>query len=178
MNRNKSFVELHNKPLIEIIIDKLKLIFHNNIIVITNEPALYRYLDVDLKSDLIKGKGPIGGIYTGLTYSESFYNFFLPCDMPFINADAIKYLMAAKDGYDVTVPVIGGYIEPLCGIYSKNCLQPIEKCLFENKLKVKSFYQQVQVNTIPEEIFRNIDPALKMFTNINTPKHLELAQQM
>ena len=76
------------------------------------------------------------------------------------------------------VPVKNGYIEPLYGIYSKKCLEPIERCLQKNQLKAKCFYDEVRVKTIPEAIFRKIDPDLKMFININTPKELVMAQQM
>lgn len=178
MKYNKAFVKLNNKPLIEIILSELKTIFNDSITVITNEPELYKYLNVDLKVDLVKDKGPLGGIYTGLVESKSFHNFFVPCDMPFVKGEAIEYLIDEKDEYDVIVPFIKGYIEPLCGIYSKNCIKPIEECLSEGKLRVKSFYDRVKVKTIPEEPFKKIDPELKMFININTLDNLEFACKM
>lgn len=178
MKRNKSFVMLNNQPLIEIIINRLKPVFNDNITIITNEPELYQYLNVNIQSDLIKNKGPLGGIYTGLIVSDFMYNFFLPCDTPFINMEVIEYMIKEKEGYDVIVPVIRGYIEPLYGIYSKSCIKSIHKCLLEDKLRAKSFFNQIKVKTIPESIFKAIDPQLKMFTNINTPEHLEIAQKM
>lgn len=177
MKTNKAFVKLHNQPLIERIIGILRPVFQENILIVTNEPELYTHLNVQLTPDLIQGYGPICGIYTGLMLSDSFANFFLPCDMPFINAESIRYMLDEYKEYDVTVPVIGGYIEPLYGIYSKNCLQPIYNCMQQDNYNIKSFYKHVKVKTIPETVFRQIDPELKMFTNINTPKHLELVQE-
>jgi molybdopterin-guanine dinucleotide biosynthesis protein A len=178
MNSNKSFLKINGQTLIEIAINTIRPIFKENIIIITNDQKLYRHLNVRLESDLIQGKGPLGGIYTGLMVSPSFYNFFLPCDMPFVNKEAIQYIIDEEDGHDVIVPVINGYIEPLYGIYSKNCLEPIKRCLQKNRLKAKCFYDEMHVKTIPEEIFRKIDPDLKMFININTPKELIMAQQL
>ncbi|MDS1029963.1 molybdenum cofactor guanylyltransferase [Bacillota bacterium LX-D] len=178
MNCNKSFVKLDGKPFIEIIVDKVRPIFKDKITIITNEPELYRYLNTDICCDLVKDKGPIAGIYTGLVTSDSFHNFFLPCDMPFISGETIKYMLKHKGRYDVIVPLINGYIEPLYGIYSKNCIKAIEKCLLQNLLKVKSLYEYVSVKTIPEEVFTKLDSELKLFTNINTLQELMAAQQI
>jgi molybdopterin-guanine dinucleotide biosynthesis protein A len=178
MNSNKPFAKIKGQSMIEIIIDTIKPVFEDRIIIIANEKELFRHLNLRLESDLFRGKGPLAGIYTGLMVSPSFYNFFLPCDMPFLIKEAMECMIDEKAGYDVIVPIIRGYIEPLYGIYSKNCLEPIEKCLLTNRLKAKSFYDQVRVKTIPEAVFREIDPSLKMFTNINTPKELSQARQL
>jgi molybdopterin-guanine dinucleotide biosynthesis protein A len=178
MQANKSFEKIKGRTLIEIIVNILKPIFNDKIIIITNETELYGHLNVRLHRDLLQGKGPLGGIYTGLMVSPSFYNFFLPCDMPFVNGEAIEYMIQEKEGYDVIVPVIRGYIEPLYGIYSKNCTKPIETCLLKNRLQVKCFYPLVRVKTIPETAFKKMDPQLKMFVNINTRKELSLAQTL
>jgi molybdopterin-guanine dinucleotide biosynthesis protein A len=178
MNSNKSFQKINGQTLIEMTINNIKPIFHDKIIIITNDQKLFRHLDVRLESDLTPSKGPLAGIYTGLMISPYNHNFFLPCDMPFANKEAIKCIINEKDGHDVIVPMVNGYIEPLYGIYTKNCLKPIEKCLLNNQLRVKCFYDQVRVKTIPEIVFRKIDPQLKMFININTPKELMMAQQI
>ena len=126
MQANKSFEKIKGRTLIEIIVNILKPIFNDKIIIITNETELYGHLNVRLHRDLLQGKGPLGGIYTGLMVSPSFYNFFLPCDMPFVNGEAIEYMIEEKEGYDVIVPVIRGYIEPLYGIYSKSALNQLK----------------------------------------------------
>lgn len=177
MNSNKSFQKINGQTLIEIIINTIKPIFNDNIIVIANEKELYAHLNIRLESDIFQGKGPLAGIHTGLAASPSFHNFFLPCDMPFLNRDAIQCIINEKEGYDVIVPIIKGYIEPLYGIYSKNCLKPVETCLLQNRLKAKSFYDQVRIKTIPELVFKKIDPKLRMFTNINTPEELTIARK-
>ncbi|WP_227762269.1 molybdenum cofactor guanylyltransferase [Zhaonella formicivorans] len=178
MKSNKSFLRLNGRTFIETIINVLKPIFKDNIIVITNEPELYSFLNVKLESDLFKDKGPLAGIYTGLMVSPSHHNFFIACDMPFVSDKAIRFIIEQKANWDAVVPVIGGYIEPLYGIYSKNCIEPIKDCLVKNWLKATSFYDQVAVKTIPETIFKKMDPELKMFININTPKEFGIAQNL
>ncbi len=87
----KPFIEINGRTIIENIVEVLKGLF-NKIIIVTNNIEKYIKLEVELiVKDKIPGKGPLGGIYTGLNYSDTFYNFILACDMPFIEPGAISY---------------------------------------------------------------------------------------
>ena len=61
-----------------------------------------------LKEDLIRGLGPVGGIYTGLKASGKHWSLFLPCDMPFLKVDTVWVLVQALE----TEPGLkGGFFE-------------------------------------------------------------------
>ena len=62
---NKALAEFKGIRLIERVTDILGKIF-TKLIIITNSPVEYSYLNIPLYQDLIEGLGPIGGIYTGL----------------------------------------------------------------------------------------------------------------
>src|SRR6266496_3170841 len=83
MGTNKAFLRLGNKYVIEILADLMKNIF-SKMILITNEPALYKFLKIDIYEDIYKNKGPLGGIHSGLVNSQTEKNFVLSCDIPFI----------------------------------------------------------------------------------------------
>lgn len=68
---------------------------------------------------MLEGKGPLGGIYTGLLSSTSEYNFFCACDMPFLSGDLLKFIISETDGSDAVIPMVRGFVEPLHAIYSK-----------------------------------------------------------
>lgn len=56
--------------------------------------------------DKFEGRGPLGGIYTGLMQSQSEYNLFLVCEMPFVDGGYLEFLSrrALDTRAEVTVP--------------------------------------------------------------------------
>ena len=72
-------------------------------------------------TDHFPGNGPLSGLYTGLKYSTSEFNFVVSCDMPFINLDIARVLAESITGFDAAVPSIHGKPQPLHGVYSRAC---------------------------------------------------------
>jgi molybdopterin-guanine dinucleotide biosynthesis protein A len=75
--------------------------------------------------------------------------------------------------WDVVIPVTEQGHQPLCAIYSKRCIKPIERLLENNDPKISNLFSKVRVKEIPEEQLRSADPELVSFFNINTPKDLD-----
>jgi molybdopterin-guanine dinucleotide biosynthesis protein A len=78
--------------------------------------------------------------------------------------------------FDVVIPETEQGLEPLCAIYSKSCLEPIERQLSANILKIQKFFRSVRIKKISEAHLRRNDPELLSFFNINTPDDLKLAE--
>lgn len=163
----KAFLNIGDKPIIEIILNKFEKKF-SDIIIVTNSPSEYEYLGVKLFRDIIPDKGSLGGLYSGLVNSESKYNFVVACDMPFINEELIKEVIRNDDEYDVVIPKINNGYEPLFAMYSKNCISFIKKQLIEDNLKIINFFPFVKVKEITENTIKQIDPDFHSFFNINT----------
>lgn len=163
----KAFLNIGDKPIIEIILSKFEKVF-SDIIIVTNSQFEYEYLGVKLFRDIIPEKGSLGGLYTGLVNSESKYNFIVACDMPFINEELIKEVIRNYDEYDVIVPKINNGYEPLFAMYSKNCISFIKKQLDEDNLKITNFFPYVKFKEITENTIKQIDPDFYSFFNINT----------
>lgn len=176
MGTNKSFVPLAGKPMIEIIVEKLKGIFPLPPILVTNSPELYSYLNLEMTEDIIKDKGPLGGIHAGLSSSPTQFNFIFGCDMPFLNLGLICYMVEQIGEEDLIIPRHGTCLEPLHAIYSKDCLKSIEKALSLGSLKIQSFFPDVKIRYIEKNEVEVFEPQLKCFSNINTQQDLENAQ--
>lgn len=174
---DKPFLKIDQKAIIEREIEILSTIFAR-IIIVTNSPDKYRYLKLDLISDLIPGKGPLGGIYSGLTVSEDQHNFVLSCDLPFLNANLISYMKELTGQHDVIVPKRNGFLEPLHAIYSKDCLTSIKKHLDENDLRIQSFFSDANVKYIEKTELERFDPEGVAFFNVNTEEDLKRAKAM
>ena len=175
MLHNKAFLQMGQKSIIEREIEVLSTLF-SRIIVVTNTPESHEHLRVNLVFDIIPGKGPLGGIYSGLMASKDKYNFVVSCDLPFLNAGLISYMIELTEGHDIVVPRLNGLVEPLHAIYSKHCLIPIKRQLDRNELKIQSFFGEVKVRYIRESEIKKYDPKGIAFFNVNTEEDLEKAR--
>jgi molybdenum cofactor guanylyltransferase len=170
--RNKALVEIDGVPLIERIISVLKDLFQR-VILITNTPKEFARFRLPMEEDLIKGLGPLGGIYTALHSIPEEYGFFVACDMPFLNAQLITHMIDIREQYDVVAPKIDWKIEALHTLYRKTCLGEIENMIRNHQYQVIRFFDRVSVRYMDESEVRELDPSLNSFFNINRPEDLE-----
>ena len=178
MGINKAFLEIDGTRLIDNILAVYQKIF-SEIIIVTNDPLSYiEFTDAEIVTDIYKGKGPLGGIYTGLFYSKNDYTFISACDMPYLNKDFISYLTTHTGKYDIIVPEFSDGFQPLHAIYSQNCLSHIKKLLIADKLKITGFYKEVRQLSIPEEKIIPFNKDGRLFLNVNTPDDLEKEQKV
>jgi len=176
MKKNKALLKIGKKQVIKLVIEKLKIVF-DNVLIIGNSSLNHQFLGVRIIEDTVSGKGPLGGIYTGLLVSKSEYNFICGCDMPFLNVDLLRFMVSEIDENDIVIPVVKGFVEPLHAIYSKRCLPAINSHLEVEDLKVKSFFSEVKCKYLPENEIKKYDPHLLSFSNLNTLQMWELARK-
>jgi len=169
---NKALESVNGRPLIEQIVQSLKNAFEK--VYIIGNVKEYAFLqDVFFCEDIIPNKGPLGGLLTGLTCSDSEYNFLTACDMPFLTNEFFEFVKLQKKDYDVLVPEYNSYLEPLAAVYSKKCLPFISASLERNQLKLKSFFPKVQVRIIKENVIKEIGVPERLFFNINYKEDIE-----
>lgn len=171
MGSDKGLAELKGKTLIEHIINVLKPIT-SDIIIIANNPN-YNFLGYKVYNDIIKECGPLGGIYTGLTYSNRELNIILSCDIPFVSTPLLEFLIKNSGSEDILVPEHNGQTEPLCGIYRKNCINEFKRLLDNNEFKLHNMLNQLNSKRIDVSQQNFFDSNL--FMNINTKDQLNIA---
>jgi len=172
MGRNKAFIEIDG----ERIIDRTVAIFNqlfDNVVLVTNAPLDYLDLNVRIVTDLVQGKGSVGGIYTGLFFSSSPKAFFVGCDMPFLDIKVIAYFLSLADTADIVVQKSEDYWEPLHAVYSRKFIKPIERLMEQGDLQIIKAYKWAKVREVKREELEPIDPGLQSLVNINTPEDLQ-----
>ena len=174
--QNKAFIEIGGVPIVKRIQALFERIFEE-VIIVTNQEELFSDFNARIHSDLIPGRGALGGIYTGLFYSSYLFSFCVACDMPFLKESVIEYLIQSMDQHDVFVPRTKDGLEPLHALYSKNCLEAIKKTLGQEKYKILDFYPLVRVKVIEESDLSPLDPMGESFINVNTPAELIRVQE-
>lgn len=113
---------------------------------------------------------PLVGILSGLIAARNSSVFVLGCDMPFIEPSLVRMLCSvAGGGVDVVVPVVRGFYEPLCAVYSRACIDRIEAFIDAGNTRTTGFFPAVSVREVYEESVRAFDPLLYSFVNLNTP---------
>lgn len=133
---------------------------------------------VTVVTDVFPDGGPLGGIYTGLAASDSFHNLVVACDMPFLNLPSLEYMLKNSAGFDVVIPRLNGFIEPLHAVYSRNCLPYIEREIESGRRNIRSFFPVVKVRYIESEEIDRFDPGGLSFFNINTEDDLKKAREL
>lgn len=172
MGRNKAFIEIGGKRIIDRTVSIFQEIF-DEVILVTNNPLDYLELNVRIVTDLIPGKGSLGGIYTGLFFSSSPKAFFVGCDMPFIDRKVIEYFLSLADNADVVVQRTKDYWEPLHAVYSRKLIRNIERLLSIGELKIITAYRGMRIREVTPEEIASFDPDLHTFVNFNTPEELK-----
>lgn len=169
MGQDKTLLLVNTVTLIEKTVQELSKVV-DEIIIASNHENKYHIPGTIEIPDSFPDMGPLGGIHAGLIRANYPYSFVVAGDMPFFTADLAEYLLSKCKGYDVIAPEINGAWEPLCAVYSRNCLKPIEKFLAADRRKVFGFYPSVRVLKVKEEELANIGTAENIFCNLNTPE--------
>lgn len=88
--------------------------------------------------------------------------------MPFLTKDFILYLTGLAGKHDIIVPELSDGLQPLCAVYSRNCLLPIKRLLTADKLKITGFYKEMRLLKIPGKKIAPFNSNGQLFLNINT----------
>jgi molybdopterin-guanine dinucleotide biosynthesis protein A len=166
--RNKALVKIDGIPLIERVINVMGSLFRH-LILITNTPDEYSYLKLPMHEDLIKGLGPLGGIFTALMTIKNEAGFFVACDMPHLNRELIHHMVEVRYDFDAVVPRTQAGTEALHALYGKGCLPQIKRLIDSSQYQTLRFFPKVSVRYVDENEIRRFDPQLESFFNINNP---------
>ena len=170
-----------NRSLLQLIISGVAPL-SSEIIVVANREQTIPQSTEDQKlrvvTDICPGKGPLGGIYTGLATSTSFYNLVVASDMPFLNQALLRYMIQLSVDFDLVVPRAGKLVEPLHAVYTKKCLTTIERMIKQDKLSVNQLFLLVRTRYVEAEEIERFDPKHLSFFNINTKADLEKAREL
>lgn len=177
LRRDKAQEEIGGQRLIDRVIERLRLLGDEIIVVTSSGDRLY---DIGVKQvqDSFCGKGALIGVYSGLREATSQYNIVVGCDMPFLNVDLLNYIRGVAAGFDVAVPRLGDQVEPLHAAYSRDCLPRMEEQLKGGRFRVSDLLSAVKVRYVESEEIDRFDPEHLSFFNINYESDLEKARAM
>ncbi len=177
---SKADAVVGGKRIIDRITERLKPLA-NQILIVTSleKKDLPITNQAQIVVDKYPGRGPLGGVYTGLLASENKYSIVVGCDNPFINNRLLQYMVSLTDNYDAVIPRLGkDMIEALHSIYSKSCLPVMQQALEENRLSIYKIIDHLNVRYVHRDEYQAIDPRMLSFFNINFPDDLTRANRI
>jgi len=123
-------------------------------------------------ADRVPDCGPLGGLYTALLESTGTATIVVACDMPFISARLLAHLAALLEDADVVVPRTERGYHPLCAVYTRDCLEPLERRIARRQLKMTELFADVRVHIVTARelaIYGDVD---RLLANLNSPADL------
>lgn len=154
-----------NKALMKVggirVIDRIAAEFgpeSDQMIVVANDPAVYKHMDAVILEDepAFKGQGPLAGIYTGLKEVGEGPCLIVACDMPFVSAGLGRELVSIlkRSDRDAVVPIHEGRMHPLLAAYDARVSDIAKKTLENGKRSVRALLDLMDVEyfTIKEEV--------------------------
>jgi molybdopterin-guanine dinucleotide biosynthesis protein A len=179
MGEDKALKPFLGRPLIQRVIDRLARMA-DEVIVTTNRPEAYAFLDLPLFPDLKPGRGALGGLYTALASAKGDVVGVAACDMPFASRVLFEhmYKLLADQAFDVVIPQSAEGLEPLHAVYRRGtCVPAIEAALQADQWKVIAWFPQVKVYTLNQDEVKRLDPDGLAFWNLNTPDEFADAER-
>ena len=182
MGKDKLFLELNDKKLIEHTIDKVKKYLGKVIIITNTENEFFIKNNLVTVKDCIEGQlGPLVGILTAMKWAKEnlnkcFWIATFPCDTPFFPESIIKsFIEESKKKESLIMSASShGRKHNIFGLWSLDLCDKLENDLINKKVrKVQDWTEKNKIKNL-EFKFKDYDP----FFNINTKEDLELAKKL
>jgi molybdopterin-guanine dinucleotide biosynthesis protein A len=180
MGTNKALLPFLGVPLIERIVDRVRQLAAE-VLITTNQPAGFEYLQLPLVADPLPGQGALVGLHTALQAASQPYVAVVACDMPFVSPHLISYQLDCLVGekVDLVIPLTEQGYEPFHTVYRREtCLSAVDAALQSGKKRMISWFDQVRVRELGQTELQRFDPLGHAFLNINTPEEFQIAEQM
>jgi molybdopterin-guanine dinucleotide biosynthesis protein A len=157
MGRDKALMELGGLPLIVRAAKLLEPLVGPPIVI---APAgRYQELGLPIVPDDHAGFGPLGGIATALRLAASPWNLVVGCDLPFLTAEWLGYLIerAKASAADAVLPENERGLEPLCAMYHRRGEASIRAALQRGVRKVTDGLADLTVLTLAPLEWKGFD---------------------
>jgi molybdopterin-guanine dinucleotide biosynthesis protein A len=175
---NKALVRWENGTLIEAVTRTLTLLFHHTFVLVKT-PDTFAFLErpgVRVVRDFSTDVHPLGGLLSALSISPMEHVFVCACDMPFIRPELVAALCRERKGYDAVVPRWQGFLQPLCGVYARTCLDVVGRRIEGGELSLQNLFQLLTTRIFNENEVRSVDPEGLSFIDIDTQSDYEKAR--
>lgn len=180
MGQDKALMDFLGRPLIERVLERVSSIA-DEVVIVTNRPEGYRYLNIPLFPDVIPERGALGGLYTALKVATHPEVALVACDMPFASVEILSAAreILKQENCDAVIPKTEHGFEPLHAVYRRDtCLSAVKAAVDADKWRMISWHQDAEVCYLPPEKMARLDFRDYTFMNLNTPEEFKKAEKL
>lgn len=189
MGRDKAWVELAGRPLVQWVLDALLQVTDLQMIVAREVGKLDR-LAVPVVEDRFEVRGPLTGIHAGLKAAETDLCVVVACDLPLVRPELLKLITDLVGLSHAVVPYVGDEklpelgptapvrdagLQPLLAGYRRACIDPLEDLLRQGNFPTAALVSMLEARILKPEEWRRVDPDGRSFVNVNTPEDVDWA---
>jgi len=180
---DKGLLLLDNKPLLKYVVDSVKELAQETIIVTTSKEQADSYAKivsphVKFVCDADESTGLLGAALAGFEASEGKYSLVLPFDSPLVSQDVLTLLFDCAVGKSADVARSPDCeIEALHAVYNtKLALAAAKEAMANNEFDLEAMVARLRgVRYMSTMVIEQLDPDFKTFFRIITPLDLRKA---
>ncbi|MCF7804774.1 MAG: molybdenum cofactor guanylyltransferase [Candidatus Marinimicrobia bacterium] len=138
--------------------------------IVAKEAGKYEWLGFPVVPDIIDQQTPLVGVLSGMVNSNTDWNYFQACDMPFLQPGILDLLASRFEELNgetqALLPLTDQGVQPLAGFYRKNTIDSLREAISQD-LSVREW-----VDTLVDVRKVNFGNALS-YCNVNTVEDLD-----
>lgn len=176
MGREKPLQTVGGVTLVERAATALRAVV-GEILLVTNRPDLYGFLELPIVEDVIPGRGPLGGLHAAHGRLAGAQALVVAADYPFLQPDVLRLIATQDPAGGVVLPYVDGHPHPLCALYAPAALGAVQDALDRGELMLMSLVDRLPQRVLTQDELGGAT-ASRVFFNVNTPHDLERAEEL
>lgn len=187
--RDKALAELAGKPALVRVLALVDAALSRDELscktVVVGDEDRYHTIRTLCVEDKWPGEGPLGGIVTALLHTRQIepdceWNLILSCDMPFLTAEWLRFLIerAEKSAAGVVFAHSRSGPEPLCACWRRDAVTTLEPAFERGMRKVTDGIALLRAEVLDERDWKRFDTNGRLFWNMNTREDYEEARRI
>ena len=149
----------------------------DEMLLVTNRPDLYEFLQLTIVEDAVPNRGPLGGLHAAHRKLGATRALVVASDYPFLEEDALRRILREDPKGGIVLPHVDGRAHPLCALYAPDALAAVHEALERGELMVMSFVGRLTQTIVPQAELGGAE-ASRIFFNVNTPSDIERAEEI
>lgn len=135
-------------------------------LIVTPDPAPYRFVDARFVTEEQPGVGPVAGILTAIRSARSHWVILVACDMPFVSEAVLERLSGEAGPSSALSFEAGGRTQPFPSIWSTQTAPQVLEALGSTR-SLSGVLAHIGARVLPEKELAEVDPELRSVRSLN-----------
>jgi molybdopterin-guanine dinucleotide biosynthesis protein A len=149
-----------------------------HLLIVANDRSRVQAVGVPVVVDRIGGAGALGGLYTALVEAPTEQVLVIGCDMPFLTAPFLQFLVERGRNTDAAIPRDEHGRHPLCASYARRTAPHFHARIKAGDLRIGEALMDLTVREVGPGDLAAFDPDGRLLLNVNTPEDYQRARSI